>query len=212
MWQSGRNWSTVIIEVIPPSTEGRTGNQGRWTAGASSGLIARGGTPPPRGGSPFGTPNVGSPMPWALGRSPTTPGFLGGPGMLGEDDDDERDEEDEKIVQVPIFVRVEYEAEVGMETGDVGDVGDVGGGEGKKEKKEHAHWCVLYLGKIGNGGPTAASGGSTPGTPVGGASSGMGIVGVGLRDAGGSGPLRVMGRVAPGLSSSKGGSGSGRER
>ncbi|RPB24145.1 hypothetical protein L211DRAFT_857418 [Terfezia boudieri ATCC MYA-4762] len=59
---------------------------------------------------------------------------------------EERDEEDEKVVQVPIFVRIEYEAEVGM---DSGDVGDVPGGDGRKEKKEHAYWCVLYLGKIG---------------------------------------------------------------
>lgn len=103
VWDSGRNWSTVVIEVIPPNTEGRNGNAGRW-AGASSGL--RGGTPPPpRGGSPFGTPNVAT---WALGRSPTSPGFLlgagiaGTPGAAGEGDEEERDEEDEKVVQVPI--------------------------------------------------------------------------------------------------------------
>jgi len=210
VWDSGRNWSTVVIEVIPPNTEGRNGNAGRW-AGASSGL--RGGTPPPpRGGSPFGTPNVGT---WALGKSPTSPGFLlgagiaGAPGAAGEGDEDERDEEDEKVVQVPIFVRVEYEAEVGMESG---DVGDISGGEGRKEKKEHAYWCVLYLGKIGSGGPAAGVGSGSGVQGAGAPAGGMGVLGVGLRDAGGSGGLGVggvMGRVATGLSGSKG-SGSAR--
>ena len=186
VWSSGRNWTTVVIEVIPPNVEGRAG------------------TPPPRGGSPL-------PMPWALGRSPTTPGYLGAAsgswveGSLGsdaDDDGDERDDEDEKIVQVPVFVRVEYEAEVGVEGG---DVGDVAGGEGKKERREHAYWCVLYLGKIGSAVLAAGSGtgggiGSIPGTPGG----GMGVAGVGLRDASGVSVLGVgmMGRMVG--SSSKG--------
>ncbi|KAF8418810.1 dynactin p62 family-domain-containing protein [Tirmania nivea] len=206
VWDSGRNWSTVVIEVIPPNTEGRNGNAGRW-AGPSSGL--RGGTPPPqRSGSPFGTPNMGA---WALGRSQTSPGFLlgagigGAPGAVDEDEEEERDEEEEKVVQVPIFVRIEYEAEVGMESG---DVGDVAGGDGRKEKKEHAYWCVLYLGKIGSGGPAAGMVGSGTGTSGAGApAGGMGVLGIGLRDAGGSGGLGVggvMGRVATGISGSKG--------
>lgn len=188
VWNSGRNWTTVIIEVIPPNIEGRIGNATRLGLGGpgfiTPGPTGRAGTPPPRGGSPL--------PPWALGRSPTTPGFLGaasgswiegGLGSDADDDSDERDDEDEKIVQVPVFVRVEYEAEVGMEGG---DVGDVAGGEGKKEKREHAYWCVLYLGKIGSA-VSAAGPGTGAGTPGG----GMGVAGVGLRDAGGVSVLGV---------------------
>lgn len=166
VWDSGRNWSTVVIEVIPPSTEGRTGNAGRF--GPSGGFMATPGTSPVNKGSPFGTPSV-SPMPWAIGARSAT--GLGGGWMSGDEgDEDERDEEDEKIVQVPVFVRVEYEAEVGVD-----DAGDPVSGDGKRERKEHAYWCVLYLGKIGTGGPTSGLG--APGTPAAG--------GVGLRDAGG---------------------------
>lgn len=225
VWNSGRNWTTVIIEVIPPNVEGRIGNAARLGPGGpgfiTPGPTGRAGTPPPRVGSPL-------PLPWALSRSPSTPGPLGAAsgswaeGSLGseaDDDGDERDDEDEKIVQVPVFVRVEYEAEVGMEGG---DVGDVAGGEGKKEKREHAYWCVLFLGKIGSTMPASGAGtgggiGSIPGTPGG----GMGVAGVGLRDAGvlgvgvgmgvgGGGVAGVMGRMVG--SSSKGLAPGNRER
>ncbi|KAF8477330.1 dynactin p62 family-domain-containing protein [Kalaharituber pfeilii] len=185
VWDSGRNWTMVVIEVIPPSTEGRSGNAGRF--GPAGGFMGSPGTSPARN-SPFGTPTM-SPMPWGLGSKGSTT-------SLADEEEDERDEDEEKIVQVPIFVRVVYEAEVGPEDG-----GEAIGIEGKKEKKEHAYWWVLYLGRIGTGGP--AAGLNTPVTPGPGSTT---VVGMGLRDAGGvSGSL---GRV--GLSKSS--TGLGRER
>jgi len=52
-------------------------------------------------------------------------------------------EEDEDVLEIPVFVRIEYEVDV---------VGDEGGGgsteKEKREKHELAYWCVLGVGKI----------------------------------------------------------------
>lgn len=95
----------------------------------------------------------------------------------------DRDEEEEKVVQIPVYVRTEYETEVGgddgasMRSGHHGGsaAGGERGGGGKREKKEQAYWCVLTLGKIapGMGGP------SVPGTPTSGVAPGR----VGLGEA-----------------------------
>ena len=52
--------------------------------------------------------------------------------------------EDEDVVEIPVFVRVEWEA-------DVREEGGLGGGKEKgegREKKELAYWCVLGVGRI----------------------------------------------------------------
>ncbi|SPO00985.1 related to dynactin arp1 p62 subunit RO-2 [Cephalotrichum gorgonifer] len=60
----------------------------------------------------------------------------------GEDVDDGPLREDEDILEIPVFVRVEWEAEAQ----------EVGGAPGRdknaKEKRELAYWCVLGLGRI----------------------------------------------------------------
>ncbi|MCJ1432159.1 hypothetical protein MMC27_001515 [Xylographa pallens] len=48
-------------------------------------------------------------------------------------------EEDEDVLEIPVFVRTEFEAEV-TETGSKGD--------SAKEKRELAYWCVLGIGRI----------------------------------------------------------------
>lgn len=51
------------------------------------------------------------------------------------------------MLEIPIFVRVEYEADVaGDERGK-----DGGGGEERREKREVAFWCVLGVGRIAKG-------------------------------------------------------------
>ena len=56
----------------------------------------------------------------------------------------ERDEvkEDEDVLEIPVFVRIEYDA-VAEEHGELGDK------DGKKEKREMAYWTVLGVGKVG---------------------------------------------------------------
>ena len=48
--------------------------------------------------------------------------------------------EDEDVLEIPVFVRVEYEAEVGGDEGGVGKEGT--------ERRELAYWCVLGVGRI----------------------------------------------------------------
>ena len=54
--------------------------------------------------------------------------------------------EDEDVLEIPVFVRVEYEADI---AGDDGSKGEVG--EEKREKREVAFWCVLGVGRIAKG-------------------------------------------------------------
>jgi dynactin-4 len=95
VWERGRNWVSVVVEVVPPSLriEGS-----EWLR--SEGLKA--------------------------------------------DSGEVRD--GEEVVEIPVFVRVEWESEVGGEEG-----GGLGGGGKEKEvreKRELAYWCVLGLGKV----------------------------------------------------------------
>ena len=54
------------------------------------------------------------------------------------DDGEEWGSEDEDVLELPVFVRVEWEAEV-----------EERGKEGGKEKRELAYWVVLGLGRVG---------------------------------------------------------------
>lgn len=48
--------------------------------------------------------------------------------------------EDEDVLEIPVFVRVEYEVEV---------AGEEGGGEKERmEKRELAYWCVIGVGRV----------------------------------------------------------------
>jgi len=98
VWERGRNWTAVIVEVVPELLPGSVG----------AGVVA-------------------------LERK-------GGAGAE-DDDDDEGLQEDELVVEIPVFVRVEYETEAhGAEE-------KVREREGK-EKREVAFWCVLNVGTI----------------------------------------------------------------
>lgn len=98
VWSKGRNWTSVVVEVVPGALPG--------TAGAFN----------------FD--------------------FSGGGGKEGEDAT--AMEEDEDVLEIPMFVRCEYETEAG------GD--DAGPGNKKsdaeREKREEAFWTVLGAGRI----------------------------------------------------------------
>jgi len=89
VWDKGRNWTTVVLEIATPSFH--SSSKGVGTTGAIE-----------------------------------TP---------------EEIEEDEDVLEIPMFVRIEYEAEP---TGDDGGNAD----KGKKEKRELAYWCVIGVGRI----------------------------------------------------------------
>lgn len=84
IWERGRNWVSIVVEVVPASLRLEDG------------------------------------------------------GMLREDED---------ILEIPMFVRIEWEAE---NAGDDGGIIPGAGGKEKdqREKRELAYWCVLGLGKI----------------------------------------------------------------
>lgn len=87
VWDKGRNWTTVVVEVVPGSL----------------------------GGKP----------------SAATETKEDGKGMADE------------VLEIPVFVRVEWEAEVTAE-----DAAATGATKGTKESREIAFWSVLGAGKI----------------------------------------------------------------
>lgn len=95
VWERGRNWVSVVVEVVPPSLRIESSE-------------------------------------WLRSEE------------LKADGAEVRDGED--AVEIPVFVRVEWEGEVGGEDGS----GLGGGGKEKevREKRELAYWCVLGLGRV----------------------------------------------------------------
>lgn len=92
IWQRGRNWVSIILEVIPASL--RPEHQT----------------------------------------------------LLGKDQDEVDDsplKEDEDILEIPMFVRMEWEADVQHEMGSA-----PGKDKEAREKRELAYWCVLGVGRI----------------------------------------------------------------
>ncbi|EPS41882.1 hypothetical protein H072_4160 [Dactylellina haptotyla CBS 200.50] len=85
---------------------------------------------------------------------------------------------DERLLEIPIFVRVEFEAEVDREdeegggggtsstSGKHGAPGSSGGGGNPlgREKVEYSYWCVVGVGRVGD--PVEGVVASEPNTPV----------------------------------------------
>jgi len=87
VWERGRNWTSVIVEVVP-------------------GLL------------PASTGGVGLAEQWE---------------ELGEDGD---------VLEIPVFVRIEYDTEAHVGTEEKVE------GKGGKERREVTFWCVLEVGRI----------------------------------------------------------------
>ena len=51
-------------------------------------------------------------------------------------------EEDDDMLEIPIFVRLEYEADIEK------DDGGGGGEKGGREKRELAYWAVIGVGRV----------------------------------------------------------------
>ncbi|KAK3985228.1 dynactin subunit 4 [Cladorrhinum sp. PSN332] len=84
IWERGRNWVSIVVEVVPASLRLENG------------------------------------------------------GMLREDED---------VLEIPMFVRIEWEVENGGDDGVISTAA-VGKDRDQKEKRELAYWCVLGIGKI----------------------------------------------------------------
>ena len=96
VWERGRNWVSVVVEVVPASLR------------------------------------------------------IEGPAFLRSEEQQKDDgplREDEDVVEIPVFVRVEWETDAAQDEG----AGLAGGGSKEKEvkeKRELAYWCVLGVGRI----------------------------------------------------------------
>ena len=82
---------------------------------------------------------------WDKGRNWTSVAIEVIPGFLSELGDDEELEEDDNLLEIPIFVRLEFEADVNAEER---GLGDSRGSKGEKEKREEAFWTVVGAGRI----------------------------------------------------------------
>ncbi|KAI9770124.1 MAG: hypothetical protein M1840_003574 [Geoglossum simile] len=96
IWEKGRNWTTVVVEVVPANLNT----------------------------TPSGE------------RAEKQPSSANAP--LEEDDD---------VLEIPIFVRAEYETDPAADGGDAGG-STATGAEKEKEKRELAYWCVFGVGRI----------------------------------------------------------------
>jgi dynactin-4 len=105
IWEKGRNWTTVVLEVVPASLD-----------------------PIPK-------------LPSQKEGSEEDPTPATATATLVEDDD---------VLEIPLFVRAEYEADVTADGGDAS--GGIAGAEKEKEKRELAYWCVLGVGRIAHSG------------------------------------------------------------
>ncbi|KAG6038583.1 hypothetical protein E4U41_004033 [Claviceps citrina] len=95
IWERGRNWVSIVLEVIPASL--RLGNT-RKSSGRAD---------------------------------------------VHEADDDGPLKEDEDVLEIPMFVRMEWEADC------QNDMGAASGRDKEaREKRELAYWCVLGVGRI----------------------------------------------------------------
>ncbi|POS75531.1 dynactin p62 family protein [Diaporthe helianthi] len=102
VWERGRNWVTIVVEVVPASLE---------LARTNASLVRTG-----SGGWGLG-------MKRELDMGPLRP--------------------DEDVLEIPMFVRLEWETDAAADEGRAGDPK----GDGR-EKRELAYWCVMGLGRI----------------------------------------------------------------
>ncbi|KAH6633668.1 dynactin p62 family-domain-containing protein [Boeremia exigua] len=100
-YDRGRNWTSVVIEVIPGFLESSSSG---FNFGRSQSIVS------------------------SMDQGPD--------GELEEDDD---------VIEIPIFVRLEFEADV---TAEERGLGESKGGKDSKEKREEAFWTVVGVGKI----------------------------------------------------------------
>lgn len=88
---------------------------------------------------------------WDRGRNWTSvvievvPGFLRPVTSFGQTDQVDELDEDDDLLEIPIFVRLEFETEANVEER---GLGDSRGSKGEKEQREAAFWTVLGAGRI----------------------------------------------------------------
>ncbi|KAL4791830.1 dynactin p62 family-domain-containing protein [Aspergillus venezuelensis] len=130
VWEKGRNWTTVVLEVVPGSLPGSALSK-LSKATASFG-----------GGVDSDDTEIDSDS----DRDPSSPAF----DWSGQGSDPKQQiQPDEDVLEIPVFVRMEWDSDSPME----GDEGKDGlssalGAAGGGVKRELAYWMVLGVGRI----------------------------------------------------------------
>ncbi|KAL4945014.1 hypothetical protein BDV06DRAFT_209766 [Aspergillus oleicola] len=136
VWEKGRNWTTVVLEVVPGSLPGNTLNKLSKVT-ASFGDYSDDGNDDSDSDS-------------------SSPGGNAGLGLSGQldwsgqgSDPSQQIQPDEDVLEIPVFVRMEWDSD--SAEGDDGKEGLSGeglGASGGGVKRELAYWMVLGVGRI----------------------------------------------------------------
>ncbi|KAL4970070.1 putative dynactin Arp1 p62 subunit RO2 [Aspergillus stella-maris] len=130
VWEKGRNWTTVVLEVVPGSLPGSALSKLSKAAASFGG-----------GNDSDDTENDSD-----SDRDPSSPAI----DWSGQGSDPKQQiQPDEDVLEIPVFVRMEWDSDSPME----GDEGKDGlssalGAAGGGVKRELAYWMVLGVGRI----------------------------------------------------------------
>ncbi|KAL5338735.1 dynactin p62 family-domain-containing protein [Aspergillus crustosus] len=123
VWERGRNWTTVVLEVVPGTLPG---------SGLKN-LLNIGGTARDSDDNDFG----------GLSRHVDWSGQASDPGQQIQPDED--------VLEIPVFVHMEWDPDSqgdDEEEGEIGGTSSKGLGTGTGVKRELAYWMVLGVGRI----------------------------------------------------------------
>ncbi|RDW86355.1 putative dynactin Arp1 p62 subunit RO2 [Aspergillus mulundensis] len=139
VWEKGRNWTTVVLEVVPGSLPGLGGK--RPTAGNDSSSDDEAGNDSDDSGNDL--MKVSGQLDWSGQAS----------------DPSQQIQPDEDVLEIPVFVRMEWDSDSPMES-EEGGKGSLGAGAGLGAdggtKRELAYWMVLGVGRIVSGGSASS--------------------------------------------------------
>ncbi|KAL4906054.1 dynactin p62 family-domain-containing protein [Aspergillus multicolor] len=140
VWEKGRNWTTVVLEVVPGSLPGVGAK--RSTAGFDSSSEDEAGNDSDDSGNDL--MKVSGQLDWSGQAS----------------DPSQQIQPDEDVLEIPVFVRMEWDSDSPMETEEGGKdtlSAGAGLGAGVGTKRELAYWMVLGVGRIVSGGSASSS-------------------------------------------------------
>ncbi|KAL4810506.1 dynactin Arp1 p62 subunit RO2 [Aspergillus unguis] len=141
VWEKGRNWTTVVLEVVPGSLPGK----GPPTLSASRKSKSKDDSSEDGGDDEDDDDNDDD-------DSDSDDSPEGGLSMSadwsGKDSDPSQQiQPDEDVLEIPVFVRMEWDSDSAMDN-DEHPGRELGGGSGSGVKRELAYWMVLGVGRI----------------------------------------------------------------
>ncbi|KAL3434464.1 dynactin p62 family-domain-containing protein [Aspergillus tetrazonus] len=134
VWEKGRNWTTVVLEVVPSSLPGLGARRSATGTGSNSDDDDDDADNDPDD-SDDAAKGVSGQLDWSGQAS----------------DPSQQIQPDEDVLEIPVFVRMEWDSDSPMESEEGGkdSLGAAAGlGVGGGTKRELAYWMVLGVGRI----------------------------------------------------------------